>query len=229
MMNQFFKIVTLLITVSLFAVMLTPSQSEAQGVRLIASNTVSGAATGVTLGFATMALNNTENWDYLRFGGGFGTIGGLGIGVYDVVQSTGSGYYVEGLFSGAGSTTTIILLDTFYGALTGAIVGSAISLIAADPILNGLQYGSGAGAWIGFAFGLVDAFIFSTPSAGYDDLFDDFAHNNTARGFLQYSPTSNVSLGAISPTIYTYSDFSDAANYNKFAAGVEIANVNFTF
>lgn len=229
-MNQLSKVFTLAISVSILLGVAAPSQSDAQAVRLLASNTISGAATGASLGFANMALRNEENWDALRFGVGLGTIGGLGVGVYDILMiSGGDDYYVEGIFTSANGSTTIILMDTFYGAVAGSVVGGAITLMTGDPILKGLQYGAGAGAWVGFGFGIIDAFIFSAH-VPYDDFFNDFASNTpTARGFISYTPSNSFSLGMISPAVFSYKDLSDLTEVNKFSTGLEVANLKLSF
>ena len=221
---------TALILISLLAVQLaTPKQTDAQALRLLASNTLSGAATGATLSGATMLLRNEAEWDYLRYGVGFGTLGGLGLGIYDVMNVTGSDYYVDGIFSSTTHSSAIILLDTFYGSATGAIVGAAIGLISSpDNILNGVRIGAGVGAWVGFGFGLVDAFVFSAH-VPFDDFFDDFAHVPTARGFLQYQASSNVGFGAINPTIYSVAELNRPDSFIGMHTGVELAMVNVRF
>lgn len=206
-----------------------PQKSEAQALRLLTSNTLSGAATGATLSAATMALQNEVNWDYLRYGIGFGTLGGLGLGIYDVMNVTGGDYYVDGIFSSTTHSSAIILLDTFYGSATGAIVGAAIGLISSpDNILNGVRIGAGVGAWVGFGFGLVDAFVFSAH-VPFDDFFDDFAHNTPVRGFLQYHPTTNIGIGAINPTMYYVANLEQPTSFIHGQTGVELAMFNVRF
>lgn len=173
---------------TLFAVgfLLTPGAS-AQGLQSLATNTVMGTANGTLLGLGTMALLDDADWAPIRIGVGMGTLYGLGVGVYDVsVYEVGSGYRVQGMFNSANYTSMIVLLDTFYGGVTGGVVGTAMALMVNKPLVKGLQYGTGAGVWAGFAFGLVDAFYFSSPGAGslYSSL-EVNAGESTTVSFLQ--------------------------------------------
>jgi len=163
-----------------------------QGLKTLAGNTLMGTANGAMLGLGTMALLNDANAAPLRVGIGMGTLYGLGLGVYDVsVNEIGAGYSVEGMFNNADYTGMIVLLDTFYGGVTGGVVGTAMALMANKPLIDGLQYGVGAGIWGGFAFGLVDAFYFSksVPSV--------FAQSITI------DPNDRTSIQFIQPNLYT--------------------------
>ena len=172
--------------------------------RIVTINTLNGALTGAALGGATIALQNSYDDYPLRFGIGLGTIFGLGTGFYDLSRTSGDyGYHVNGLFSSANTTGTIVLLDTFYGAATGAVVGLAISLMSRDSdVLKGLQYGSGAGAWVGFAFGLVDAFALSS-TGNYDSFYDGYSHRGAVpAGLVEIrSRNEKYAVGFINPII----------------------------
>ncbi len=207
--------------------------TQAQSLRIITINTFYGALTGTTLGGATIALQNEYDEYPLRFGLGLGTILGLGTGFYDLSRSTGEhGYYVNGLISSANTTGTIILLDTFYGAATGAIVGVAISLMSKDSdIVKGLQYGSGAGAWVGFAFGLVDAFTLST-SGNYDTFYDNYTHRNASpAGLVEVrSLDDKYTIGFLNPVMFhslRNNGHGDLAARTHF--GIELARLNISF
>ncbi len=193
------KFIPAIAALLLLAAIAQPAQS--QTLRIVTINTLNGALTGTALGGATIALQN-EYDDYpLRFGLGLGTIFGLGTGFYDMSRHTGHGYYVNGAFGSANTTGTIVLMDTFYGAATGAIVGTAISLMSRDSdILKGLQYGSGAGAWVGFAFGLVDAFALSSAS-NYDSFYDGYSHGGLPpAGLVELrSQNEQYAIGFINP------------------------------
>ncbi len=179
--------------------------SHAQALRIVTINTFNGAVTGAALGGATIALQNEYDEYPLRFGLGLGTILGLGTGFYDLSRTTGGhGYYVSGFISSANTTGTIILLDTFYGAATGAIVGIAVSLMNKDSdIIKGLQYGSGAGAWAGFVFGLIDAFALST-SGNYDAFYDNYTHQNSSpSGLVEIRSTDDkYTIGFLNPVFF---------------------------
>lgn len=138
------------------------NSSQAQTIELVAGNTLNGAMNGVLLGGATMALQNSDEFGPVRVGLGTGTLYGIGMGVYDVSQiSAGQQFYISGTFNDGTNTSIILLLDTIYGAAAGALISSSISLIFQEPLAEALQYGAGTGAWVGFGFGIVDAFVMS--------------------------------------------------------------------
>jgi hypothetical protein len=198
---QKIKLILVIAVLLQFSTVAQPVQSQV--LRIVTINTLNGAITGTALGGATIALNNEYDPYPLRFGLGLGTIFGLGTGFYDMSHYTGYGYQVRGLFSSANTTGTIILLDTFYGAATGAIVGMAITLMGKDSdVIKGLQYGSGAGAWVGFAFGLVDAFALST-SRSYDSFYDDYSHaGHPPAGLVELrSNNDQFAIGFLNPVL----------------------------
>ena len=71
---------------------------------------------------------------------------------------------VSGTFNDGNNSTIIVLLDTFYGAAAGAVVATSVMLVANEPLVQGLQYGAGAGAIAGFGFGLFDTFVLADRS-----------------------------------------------------------------
>jgi len=166
---------------------LITSGVNGQGLQSLASNTLMGTANGTLLGLATMALTDNPDWAPIRIGVGMGTLYGLGVGIYDVsVYEVGSGYRVQGMFNSTNYTSMIVLLDTFYGGVTGGVVGTAMALMVNKPLVKGLQYGTGAGLWGGFAFGLVDAFYFSSAGAGsLNPSLELNAGESTTVSFLQ--------------------------------------------
>jgi hypothetical protein len=171
---------------------ITPSQ--AQTGKILALDTIIGAVNGSGLGLATMAIADNNDYGPLRVGFGAGTLYGLGLGIYDVSQQAGSGYMVSGAIGSASNTAQIVAMDTFYGGLTGGVVGFAISLIGNTDMVKGLQYGAGYGTWAGFGFGLIDAFVISKQS-GYDFSDDDgdFDYGPrpmAANGMIQFNGTS---------------------------------------
>lgn len=166
---------------------LLASGVNGQGLQSLTSNTLMGTANGTLLGLATMALTDNADWAPMRFGVGMGTLYGLGVGIYDVsVYEVGPGYRVQGMFNSTNYTSMIVLLDTFYGGVTGGVVGTAMALMVNKPLEKGLQYGTGAGLWGGFAFGLVDAFYFSSSGAGSQNPSLELnAGESTTVSFLQ--------------------------------------------
>lgn len=218
------------LTMLLFG-MLTPNNSNAQVMRDIMINTGAGTVTGATLGGATIALNNSAEWEPIRIGVGAGTLFGLGIGIYDAFSIPGDDdYYFEGVFASGRYRGTVILLDTFYGAATGALVGTAISLIGGNPVLDGLRIGSGTGAYIGFGFGLFDAFIIGEPVP-----FDDFYHEYTNKsshaspGLVSLNIGSHSSISLIDADLIQYHDFSGETPQYQTEIALWLSRLNFKF
>lgn len=174
---------------------------KAQSIELLGGNTLNGAMNGVILGGATMALQNSDDLEPARIGLGAGMLFGIGTGVYDVSQTEkGQQFYISGTFNDGTNTSILVLLDTIYGAAAGAVIASSVALIVQDPIVDALQYGSGAGAWAGFGFGLLDAFMFADgPNLTQENIA---VHNSKVSGLFTYSnPSSHLEIGMIAPDI----------------------------
>lgn len=179
----------------------TVMQANSQSIRLFGGDLANGALNGLALGGATMALQDSDDRAPLRVGLGMGILYGLGVGIYDnSIVPKGQQFYISGSFNDGRNSTIIVLLDTIYGAAGGAAIGSAVSLVANDPILDGLQYGAGAGAWIGFGFGLIDAFALAE---GPNDLRAAAGSRDGASGIVQWNAGQDdkVSFGFINPEI----------------------------
>lgn len=177
---------------TILSILIISSTVTGQGLKTLAGNTLIGTTNGAMLGLGTMALLNDAHTGPLRVGIGMGTLYGLGVGVYDVtVNELGAGYSVEGMFNNADYSGMIVLLDTFYGGVTGGVVGTAMALMVNKPLINGLQYGVGAGIWGGFAFGLVDAFYFSKSVSAV------FAQSITM------DPSDRTTIQFIQPNLYS--------------------------
>lgn len=213
-MNRVYLVVTLILLGSL--VTLGPRQAEAQSLNILAKNTVFGTLTGAGLGGATMALANDADLRPLQIGTGLGTIGGVGIGIFDMATMS-QDMQVYGLLHSSSTTGGILLLDTVYGATVGSLVGMSVALIGNTRIVRGLQHGAGIGAFGGFGFGLVDAFYFG--AVGGDDAYFDFTSSNpesfqiqgnmssgvASSGLLRLHQTDSYALGALNPAIVTES------------------------
>ena len=141
-----------------------PYKVTAQTINTLGENTLNGALTGTLLGGASMALTNDADFYTLQKGLGLGTLYGLGVGAYDLLQTGGNPGIVSGIFNDGRNSTIIVLLDTFYGAAAGAVVATSVMLVANEPLVQGLQYGAGAGAIAGFGFGLFDTFVLANRS-----------------------------------------------------------------
>ncbi len=141
-----------------------PNRATAQTINTLGENTINGALTGTLLGGASMALTNDTDFYPLRVGLGLGTLYGLGVGAYDLLKTGGNPTVVSGIFNDGNNSTIIVLLDTFYGAAAGAVVATSVMLVANEPLVQGLQYGAGAGAIAGFGFGLFDTFVLADRS-----------------------------------------------------------------
>lgn len=223
----------LLSTIVLFIILSVTSVSNAQNAKILALDTFIGAANGTGLGLATMALNNSADLGPLRIGAGAGTIYGLGLGIYDVTQSAGSGYMINGALSSASNSAQIVAMDTFYGSITGGLVGFAISLIGNSDLVDGLQYGSGVGAWTGFGFGLIDAFIISKGGSGYDFSDDGgysygpspIAQSKSVSGIIQVDFNNGTQVGFVNPSVV---QTRSATSYEVHPA-IQFTNINVNF
>lgn len=180
------------------------SEIKAQSIELLGGNVLNGAVTGSMLGAATMGLQNSNDFTPLRIGVGAGTIAGAGIAIYDIATvPRGEQFFISGVFNDGNNTSIIILLDTFYGAAAGAILGSAGMLIADRPIVEGLQYGSSVGAWAGFGFGLLDAFIIAQRNRDFIG-----ASLMNQRSILE-KKLSDYTIGLIQPQFIKTTQFSE--------------------
>jgi len=209
-------------------------QAEAQALRVVASNTFAGAATGAMLGGAQMALNNDDDTMPLRYGVGIGTLGGMAVGLYDTGREADSILY--GTFRSTRHTGSIIMMDTFLGAATGAVVGMAVALLRNDEIVRGVQYGAGAGAWAGFGFGLIDGFFLREYER--DRVYDrgrgymssmNHQGNSPANGLLSLQTDSNFSIGFINPSLYSYPELQNEQLKVKNSWGLEVTNISISF
>lgn len=226
-----FRLLVSLLAIIVIIMSASPQKIQGQGLRIIASNTMLGALNGAMLGGASMALANSEDLRPMRFGVGFGTLGGLGLGIYDFAKAQGGAYSVQGVFNHANYTTQIIIQDTFYGAVTGTLVGMAITLILDEKVVYGIQYGAGVGTWAGFAFGLVDVFAISRGPREfrYED-FDDYSSPPARQsGFLQMQFNNSHSLGFGDVEFTQHPDFGSERNRAILVPVVTVASWHFRF
>lgn len=206
--------------------MLIGQLSYGQAIQLMGRNVLNGVAQGLALGAAGMAVADNDNLDPLRIGLGAGILYGVGVGVYDINSSNGKYLLVQGTFNNGTNTSIITLLDTAYGAAAGVILASATMLIANESLVDGLQYGAGIGAFAGFGFGLVDAFVLSERMPTESSVA---ALNYTANGFVAYRPSQNVSFGFVEPTVMNRLDFDSSTLQVRSAFGVHLLNMSFRF
>jgi len=201
---------------------------KAQTIELLAGNTLNGAVNGTLLGGATMGLQNDDDFRPLQVGLGLGTLYGLGMGGYDIAYGNGQQIFVSGLFNDGDNTSIIVLLDTFYGAAAGAVIGTSVMLIADRPIVEGLQYGASAGAWAGFGVGLIDAFGFATRETP-TSLAKRTNPENKANGLVGMQLDQRTSIGLISPSLMQTYEIQGAALSREFTPTLEVLNLTFNF
>lgn len=185
----------------IFGIQISNNVLQAQSIELLGSSTLNGAMNGVLLGGATMALQNSNEYRPVEVGLGAGTLYGIGMGAYDMTQvDTGEQFYISGTFNDGTNRSILVLLDTIYGAAGGMVVGTSVTLIAQERIEKGLQYGAGAGAWLGFGFGLFDAFALSQRP---DDLqASSMNSKHSVGGIVSYrNANKSVEMGLINPEI----------------------------
>ncbi|MDZ7692539.1 MAG: hypothetical protein U5K69_15665 [Balneolaceae bacterium] len=189
---------------------------------------MNGAVNGTLLGGATMALQNSNDFDPLRVGLGAGILYGLSVGIYDLAQTTtGQRYYVSGTFNDGDNSSIIVLLDTFYGVAAGALVATSFNLIANESIQEGLQYGAGFGAWAGFGFGLIDAFMISERASD----FQSASNRSGASGglFTISDQKAGYKVNFVNPTFYQQPTISGSTISVETTAAIDLINVNIEF
>ena len=208
-----------------FCIALT-NKTQAQTIELMGGNTLNGAMNGVVLGGATMALQNSDDFRPVEVGLGAGILYGLGVGIYDVSRvDAGQQFYISGTFNDGTNTSILVLLDTFYGAAAGALVASSVALITQGSFVEALQYGSGAGAWAGFGFGLIDAFMLAegpnfSQSAG-------LGTGTEVSGLMTYSNASrSLEVGMISPSLFKQKKIGSRALTTAYAPSVKLVQLH---
>jgi hypothetical protein len=223
MVKSFLKSFIIVLLLIIFA----SFSARGQTIKLLGGNVVNGVITGLALGGATMALQNSGGLGPLKFGLGAGIIYGIGIGIYDIsIVPKGQRFYTSATFNSGHNHTIIVLLDTIYGAAAGAVIGIAASLLSSSPILDGLQYGAGAGTWIGFGFGLVDSFVLAK---GPRKLRTSAIHsdNAEAQGMIKFAvDTKKVVFGFINPALFSQKVLKKNYLKTEYSFGVEVFNVN---
>lgn len=204
------------------------NQVHAQSIKILGGNTLNGAINGTLLGGATMALQNSSEFAPLRVGLGAGTIYGLSVGIYDMAQvETGQRYYVSGTFNDGDNSTILVLLDTIYGAAGGAVVATAFNLIADQSLEEGLQYGAGAGAWVGFGFGLVDAFLLSERAGDFQTASRS---SSTTSGLITLADKNQrYNIGFLNPRLHQQPELSSADVTLSTQAVVDLVDINIQF
>lgn len=219
------KVTVFSITLFLLLTSLLLPTSRSQTIDLLGGNTLNGAMNGVMLGGATMALQNSSDFDPVRVGLGAGTLYGIAVGVYDIsTVKTGEQFFISGVFNDGTNTSIIVLLDTFYGAASGAVIASSISLIAKEPIVDALQYGTSVGAWAGFGFGLIDAFMLSQRPGSSSAAS---TKNTRAEGLITYTdPSSRVEAGFLSPAYISFTEVDNNRLGVKHALNIEMVNIS---
>ncbi|MFH5833058.1 hypothetical protein [Halalkalibaculum sp. DA384] len=208
----------------LLAAFFNVASPQAQTIKLLGGNTLNGAVNGTILGGATMALQNSNDFDPLRVGLGGGTLYGLTVGIYDISEaSKGQQYYVSGTFNDGDNSTILVLLDTFYGAAGGAVVATSFNLIADRSIEEGLQYGAGIGAWAGFGFGLVDAFVLAERASDFQSSVSGAAPRS---GLLTIRDNqSGYHIGLISPSAYKLPEMDNDDISIRVATAIDFVNL----
>lgn len=221
---------TFFVLITVICVTAQPARGQ---VKVFFSDLLNGAVNGLVLGGATMALQDAPlDMDHiapLRIGLGAGIIYGAGVGVYDITRTPkGQPLYISGTFNSGKNSSIIVLLDTFYGIAAGAALGSAVTLITGEYILEGIQYGAAAGAWLGFGFGLIDSFVLSE---GPEQLMVSSTHTpSPVAGIVRYSsPSGNVHIGLLHPTVMGQPVIKGTTLKRNYALGVEVINLNIRF
>jgi uncharacterized membrane protein len=202
-------------------------ESEAQTIEILAGNTLNGAMNGVILGGAVMGLTNDTEFHALRIGLGLGTLYGIGMGGYDLVQGGGTEILVSGLFNDGSNSSIIVLLDTFYGAAAGSVIATSVMLVANEPIVDGLQYGASVGAWVGFGFGIFDTFVLAKKTSS--PMASTFIPDQNASGLIGMGFENGSSLGFINPSLIQKLELSESDISSSINGNLELVNFRFNF
>lgn len=219
-MKKYFITVIIFLTIHLFSI----NQSKAQSVELVGGNILNGAVTGSALGIATMGLSNSSNFGALRIGLGVGILGGAGMTLYDIsTLPQGQTFFISGVFNDGNNSSIIILLDTLYGAATGVAVGFAIALISNSAIMDGIQYGVSAGTWLGFGFGVIDAFFLAERNS---DFISDGLINRDSIIDIQ---GRNSSIKMLQPNLVGVTDLSSTSLEYRIEPTVNLFNYSRQF
>ena len=99
-------------------------------------------------------------------------------------------------------------------------------LVANEPLLDGLQYGAGIGAFVGFGFGVFDTFFLSERMTGFAS---NYSPGNTANGLMALNFDDQYSVGLINPTVYQTLDISGNNISSSINAGVDLVHVRVNF
>ena len=222
------KYIKSFLTLLLFLSLCT-QKSEAQSytIEILGGNVLNGVLQGAALGGATMAITDDVDLAPIRVGVGMGILYGIGVGIYDVKAAKGQKLLVQGSFNNGHNTAIIVLLDTGYGAAAGGIIATAAMLVANEPLLDGLQYGVGVGAFAGFGFGIFDAFVLSSrgpaPVASLKSKTD-------VNGLITMSNASqNLQFGFISPALYDNFRITSTEILSQPQMGMNALNVKIHF
>jgi hypothetical protein len=212
----------------IFIIGVLKNSAKAQSIELLAGNTLNGAMNGVILGGATMALQNTDEFEPARVGLGAGTLYGIGVGVYDITQTQpGQQFYISGTFNDGTNSSVLVLLDTIYGAAGGALIASSIALIVKNPLDTALQYGSGTGAWVGFGFGLIDAFVLAN---GPDFSQQTASSRQNISGLITYSnDPKSVEVGMFTPEFITQKKITQNTIETTYTPSMKVLKLKIDF
>ena len=228
---------SLIIGVFFVLSVISTTNSSAQSVKILSSNTLNGAINGVVLGGATMFVTdkkvnapfnkNLEDLYALQVGLGIGTLYGVSMGAYDVVTGEGRQILVSGFFNDGNNSSIIALMDTFYGAAAGGIIALSVSLVSNDPIIEAMQYGIGYGAFIGFGFGLVDMFMIAERSS--EPIAFHKQSPVLAPGITSIDFENGHSIGLINPSLTSLLQIDSNSLNQRLQPTLEIINLRMEF
>ncbi|MGM0547408.1 MAG: hypothetical protein ACQEST_11885 [Bacteroidota bacterium] len=209
----------LLLLIIFCGITLSQNSVKAQSIELLGGSTLNGAMNGVLLGGATMALQNSNEFRPVEVGLGAGTLYGIGLGAYDMSQiDKGEQFYISGTFNDGTNRSIIVLLDTIYGATGGMVVGTSLTLIMQEPVSKGLQYGAGAGAWVGLGFGLIDAFALSEKPGNLQA-----SAPQSVSGLLTYrNAGKSFEIGMVNPHLIEQKQLSTNEFQNSYSPAINV-------
>jgi hypothetical protein len=151
------------------------------------------------------------------------------MGAYDMSQiDKGEQFYISGTFNDGTNRSILVLLDTIYGAVGGMLVGSSVTLILQERIEQGLQYGAGAGAWLGMGFGLIDAFTLAEKPANLQA--STLSSQQPVNGLITYSNADQtIQVGMINPEFIEQKQLSSKRYRSSYKPSLNVLELKVTF
>ena len=108
------------------------------------------------------------------------------------------------------------------------LVGSSVTLIMQERIEKGLQYGAGAGAWLGMGFGLIDAFMLAEKPANLQ-ASNISSEQQAVNGLITYSNANqSIQVGIVNPEFIEQKQLSSKRYSTSYAPSLNLLELKVT-